>query len=100
MEFKLKNGVITKDGHTMFLEDVVKELNNNYSLKKRIEELDSSLSEEVDSRDKWEEKATELATDVAVLLNVDIGEHSNCNCPVENAIEAVFQEKKAAEFNH
>jgi len=27
MKYKLKNGNILKDGHTMFLEDVVKDLN-------------------------------------------------------------------------
>lgn len=32
IEYKLENGSITKDGHAMFLEDVVKELNRKASL--------------------------------------------------------------------
>ena len=42
-------------------------------------------------RDYWEEKATELAEDVGKLLGVGVGEHSSANCPVQNAIDAVFR---------
>ncbi len=44
--------------------------------------------------DYWEGKATELADDIAVLLGVDIGEHTSENCPVENAINAVYLKQK------
>lgn len=40
-------------------------------------------------RDYWEEKATKLADLVGEHLGFDVGEHSNMNCPVENAIEAL-----------
>lgn len=58
---------------------------------------DSELEEIVHKRDLWEEKATELANGIGNLLGVNIGEHSNINCPVRNAIEAVHQatQKKA-----
>ncbi|MGP9834254.1 hypothetical protein [Marinobacter sp. NSM] len=45
----------------------------------------------IHERDHWEEKATELAEDVGKLLGVEVGEHSSANCPVQNAIDAVFR---------
>jgi hypothetical protein len=58
---------------------------------------DSELESIIVERDHWEERATELATDVGTLLNIDVGDHSNMNCPVQNAIDAVYQanQKKA-----
>lgn len=58
---------------------------------------DNELESTIDARDRWEERATELANDVGTLLNVDVGEHSSANCPVQNAINAVYQaaQKKA-----
>lgn len=47
------------------------------------------LLAEIAKREHWEEKATELANDIAQFFDVDIGEHSNCNCPVQNAINLV-----------
>lgn len=44
----------------------------------------------IGERDHWEEKATELAEDVGKMLGVDVGEHSNMNCPVQNAIDLVY----------
>lgn len=38
-------------------------------------------------RDFWEEKATELANDVAKALGFNVGEHTSANCPVQNAID-------------
>ena len=51
------------------------------------EEIDEILSE----RDYWHDKATELANDVGKLLGFDVGEHSNMNCPVQTAIDGVFE---------
>lgn len=42
-----------------------------------------------DERQYWEEKASELAYDVAKYFGVDFGEHTNCNCPVQNAIDFI-----------
>jgi len=42
-------------------------------------------------RDHWEEKATELANDIGKALGFDVGEHSNLNCPVQTAIDGVFE---------
>lgn len=44
----------------------------------------------IDQRDYWEEKATELANDVGAFLGVDVGEHSLLNCPVQEAINAIY----------
>ncbi|MEZ9336007.1 MULTISPECIES: hypothetical protein, partial [Vibrio] len=58
---------------------------------------DSELESTIDARDRWEERATELASDVGTLLNIDVGEHTSANCPVQNALDAVYQatQKKA-----
>ena len=52
---------------------------------------DSELEDILLKRDYWEQKATELANDIGNLLGVNVGEHSNINCPVQNAIDAVYQ---------
>ena len=44
----------------------------------------------IQERDYWEEKATELAEDVGKFLGIEMGEHSSDNCPVQNAIDALF----------
>ncbi|WP_105903697.1 hypothetical protein [Vibrio gangliei] len=49
---------------------------------------DSELESTVSTRDHWEQRATELANDVGALLNINLGEHSSTNCPVQNAINA------------
>lgn len=58
---------------------------------------DSELENTINERDAWETKATELANDIGSLLNIDVGEHSSANCPVQNALNAVHQatQKKA-----
>lgn len=44
----------------------------------------------IQERDYWEEKATELAEDVGKFLGIEMGEHSSDNCPVQNAIDVLF----------
>jgi len=46
-------------------------------------DMDTVLKE----RDHWEAKATELAEDYGEAVGIDVGEHSNTNCPVQNAID-------------
>ena len=70
------------------MSDVVKWLDENKDNITLVPEHE--LEELVELRDHWEGKATELAGDVAKMLNVEIGEHSSGNCPVQNAIEAVY----------
>ena len=52
---------------------------------------ESEMDQLIERRDHWEEKATELAIDIGQAIGVDVGEHSNVNCPVQNAIDAVYQ---------
>ncbi len=52
--------------------------------------LDSEGEQIITERDYWEEKATELATDIGAALGFEVGEHSNINCPVQNAIDGVY----------
>ena len=62
------------------------------------------MSEEqtIAERDHWFEKSDTLADLVAAYFGVDFGEHSNRNCPVDNAIEylsiKVDQKKTVDDF--
>ncbi|KZN68314.1 hypothetical protein N473_07775 [Pseudoalteromonas luteoviolacea CPMOR-1] len=69
----------------------VNESLQNYAIRKarEVAALEQENKQLIDNCDHWESKATELANDVATFFNTNIGEHSNVNCPVENAIDAV-----------
>ena len=43
-KYELKNGNILKDGYTMFLEDVVMDLNSNYATAKKHRDFVEKLS--------------------------------------------------------
>ncbi|OEF61222.1 hypothetical protein A1OW_20335 [Enterovibrio norvegicus] len=69
-------------------------LNKIYQYDKLIEknqELEKALVEEIDNRDSWEERATKLALAVGEHFDSDVGEHSSCNCPINNAHELLNQ---------
>lgn len=53
--------------------------------------LDKSETQLIIQRDYWEEKATELANDIGKALGFSVGEHSSANCPVQNAIDGVYE---------
>ncbi len=55
------------------------------------DEHEREMLKVIAERDYWESKATELANDVGELLGFDVGEHSNANCPVQRAIDGVFE---------
>lgn len=59
-------------------------------------EHEKTLLKEIESRDYWEEKATELAERVGEYFGLNVGEHSNANCPVQTALEAEWQPPQAA----
>ena len=74
------------------------------ALRARVAELEAQNQELVKSeekliceRDHWESKATELANDVGQALGIHIGEHSNMNCPVQAAIDGVFEMRSQIE---
>lgn len=54
-------------------------------------------SSTLEERDHWHDKALELAEDVAKLHGLSIGEHSNMNCPVQNAIDSIDALKQLSE---
>jgi len=58
-------------------------------------EHEKELLKEIESRDNWEEKATELAERVGEYFGLNVGEHSNINCPVQTALEADWQSQQA-----
>ena len=55
---------------------------------KRLDREEETLIAE---RDHWEEKATELANDIGAALGFEVGEHSNINCPIQRAIDGVYE---------
>lgn len=48
-------------------------------------------SELISQRDYWEARATELAQRAGEHFGFDVGEHSNLNCPVLNALESKWE---------
>lgn len=61
-----------------------------------VDQLDKSLSDEIEQRDYWESQATRLANLVGSHFGFDVGEHSNTNCPVMNAIEYLEEHENGA----
>lgn len=66
-------------------------------VKAKLVEEERALMVAIEQRDYWEEKATELANDIGDALGFEVGEHSNCNCPVQNAIDGVYQMRSQIE---
>lgn len=54
-------------------------------------EQEIDLTKEIQAREFWELKATELANDIAGALGFWVGEHSSSNCPVQNAIDGISE---------
>lgn len=52
---------------------------------KRAEQAETKLLEEIGNRDRWEERATNLAILVGDHFCLDVGEHSSQNCPIAEA---------------
>lgn len=48
---------------------------------------DELWDQTIAERDHWEEMASKLAYMVGDHFGFDVGEHSNCNCPVQNALQ-------------
>lgn len=57
----------------------------------RIKRLDVDVSEEIENRDRWEERASKLAYAVGEYFGESVGEHSSANCPIRNAHELLNQ---------
>lgn len=55
-------------------------------LRAENDRLGQSETEVMTERDHWLECAEKLAAIVAKDNDLHIGEHSNCNCPIQNAI--------------
>lgn len=52
-----------------------------------IKKTDQEIGQLIDERDTAQEKAEELKDKLQDLYGVDFGEHSNANCPFQNAID-------------
>lgn len=57
------------------------------------EQLERALGETIDQRDRYHDIADDLASYIARITRVEIGEHSTDNCPWENAMRAAGQYK-------
>lgn len=57
----------------------------------RIKSLDVVVREEIENRDRWEERASKLACAVGEYFGEPVGEHSSANCPIINAHELLNQ---------
>jgi hypothetical protein len=58
---------------------------------KRERELDAALDDVIGQRDTYHDWADKLADGIAKHLGVEVGEHSNQNCPWAEALEAISQ---------
>jgi hypothetical protein len=67
----------------------------NIALEKRLAEAERDMDQLIGERDHAQGMADKLADAIATLLGVEIGEHSNMNCPWEQALEA-FEERAAS----
>jgi len=64
---------------------------------KRIAELDRAVDEELRNRDRYQDMADKLAESISEYFGVDIGEHSNVNCPWERALDVIADAKPYGE---
>jgi len=73
--------------------DVREELSSRLELTINLltEESDTDNNKVMEERDFWEAKATELAEDIGKYLGFDVGEHSSANCPVQSAIDGLYE---------
>lgn len=55
---------------------------------KRERELDAALTQTIGDREQYHEWADRLAGAIGMYFGVDIGEHSNANCPWAEALDA------------
>ncbi|WP_278651932.1 hypothetical protein [Pandoraea pnomenusa] len=59
------------------------------------------LGQVIDERDQYHDAAEKLADAIAKHFGVEIGEHSNLNCPWQNALDHIAQAtKRAADAQH
>lgn len=69
-------------------------LTREAALTKQVEEEEKATLEEIKNRDEWEDRATQLADEVGAYFDVPVGEHSSCNCPIEEARKILNGEYK------
>ncbi|MDP2564441.1 hypothetical protein [Pseudoalteromonas marina] len=59
----------------------------------KIQQLNDVISQEIDNRDYWENKAVALAKHVGDFFDADVGEQTTDNCPVAKAYELIEEHK-------
>jgi hypothetical protein len=87
--FKLKEQPIGELDLNHYVYDFANSIFAFYESK--IEELNSIILEELENRDRWEERASKLAYAVGEYFGESVGEHSSANCPIKNAHELLIQ---------
>lgn len=61
-------------------------------LKDASKDHDKESEEIMKEREYWHDKATELAEDIGKHFGFEVGEHTNINCPVQNAIDFIYHQ--------
>ncbi|MCF2826903.1 MULTISPECIES: hypothetical protein [unclassified Pseudoalteromonas] len=86
--FEVAGNAIFKNGQKLTTKQVGEELRKLQAL---ADDLDTAVCEEIENRDRWEERASKLAYAVGEYFGESVGEHSSANCPIENAHELLNQ---------
>lgn len=84
---RFNSGTITNEEHKTLTCLLVEKLDNL--------RLERENEQAMIERDHWEDKGTELANDIGKALGFSVGEHSNTNCPLQNAIDGLFEMGKS-----
>lgn len=86
--FEIAGSDIFKNGQKLTTNQVGEELRK---LQAQVDDLDTAVCEEIENRDRWEEKASKLAYAVGEYFGESVGEHSSANCPIKKAHELLIQ---------
>ena len=84
------NRVYPKESDTYILHPVTGERMDKSMCKRVITQMYEDDINTIKERDRYHEMADKLADSIANHFGIDIGEHSNMNCPWENALEWIY----------
>lgn len=68
-----------------------------YAIRAELKKAEGEVLQEIDNRDRWEERATNLAIKVGEHYGQDVGEHSSSNCPIAQADRLLEEETCCAQ---
>lgn len=71
--------------HVIDIEEYQKLQQEIVKLKDQNRKIEDAIENEIEQRDFWEERATNIAVAVGDYFGIDVGEHTSNNCPIEEA---------------